>query len=225
MTLVVPVAGACPLWSRRCCLPRLSGIGCLSLCLAHRCCRALPQVSHGAHGTLSLVRTALRCVGLVCSSWPQGVFGSVVYQTDFVLLGSAACRCAMSTRSSSLAWHMRTCYACKCVETILRGRSSEASATAPRFSRHTWCLQSWSKNPTGDLEHVVWMDIGRRVQFADSVLCQHRFGFVQLRGRPKFVASTNVLRLQRNACCVHPRGMVLFGGTSAVGVGPCGICV
>ena len=85
-----------------------SGIGCLSLCLAHRCCRAPPQVSRGAHGMLSLVRTALRCV---LRAWfalvDPGSLDSVArYRTDFVLLGSAVCRCAMSTCGSSLAWHM-----------------------------------------------------------------------------------------------------------------------
>ena len=39
-----------------------SGIGCLFLCLAHRCCRSSSQVSRGAHAMLSLVRTAWRCV-------------------------------------------------------------------------------------------------------------------------------------------------------------------
>ena len=45
-----------------------SGTGCLSCCLAHRCCRALPQVSRGAHEMLSFVSTALRCV-----SWARFV--------------------------------------------------------------------------------------------------------------------------------------------------------
>ena len=50
-----------------------SGTGCLSRCLAHRFCRAPPQVSRGAHEMLSLVRTALRCVlwawFVLCGPW------------------------------------------------------------------------------------------------------------------------------------------------------------
>ena len=30
-----------------------------------------------------------------------------------------------------------------------------------------------------------------------------------------------MLRLQSNACCVHPRGMVLYGVTSTMGAGIC----
>ena len=36
---------------------------------------------------------------------------------------------------------------------------------------------------TGDVEHVVWMEIGRRVQYVDSVESQHRIEFVQLQSR------------------------------------------
>ena len=36
---------------------------------------------------------------------------------------------------------------------------------------------------TGDVEHVEWMEIGRRVQCADSVESQHRTEFVQLQSR------------------------------------------
>ena len=99
----------------------------------------------------------MRIVGLVVLCGPRELDSVARYQTDFVLLGSAVCRCAMSPRDSSLAWHMRTCYACMCE--------------------------------------------------------------VSIRVRSKIGAPTTVSRLQRNACCVHPRGMVLYGGTSAMGAG------
>ena len=77
-----------------------SGIGCLFLCLAHRCCRSPSQVSRGAHAMLSLVRTAWRCVlwAWLFFCGPRELDSVARYRTDFVLLGSAVCRCAMSTK-------------------------------------------------------------------------------------------------------------------------------
>ena len=43
--------------------------------------------------------------------------------------------------------------------------------------------------------------------------------------RSKIGASTTVLHLLRIACCVLPRGMVMYGGTSAMGARCAGICV
>ena len=74
----------------------------------------LHRISRGAHEMLSLVRTAWRR-----EMWVWLLFMAPGSWTALPVTGltsncSAVRRCAMSPRVSSLAWHMRSCYACKC---------------------------------------------------------------------------------------------------------------
>ena len=55
---------------------------------------------------------ATRNVVLAALYGPRELDSVARNRTDFELL------CAMSPRVSSLAWHMRSCYACKCEVSI-----------------------------------------------------------------------------------------------------------
>ena len=139
------------------------GIECLSLCLAHRCFRAPPQVSRGAHEMLSPCENSMRCVlwasFVLCgpreflTAWP------ITGLTSF-LLGSAVCRCAMSTRSSSLAWHMGTCYACSALLLLCEAEARKLLARHHGSHVVPVVCSFGPRTPTGDVEHVVWWKLG-----------------------------------------------------------------
>ena len=82
-----------------------SGIGCLSPCLAHRCCRSPSQVSRGAHENAVPCENsmAMRIVGLVVLCAPRELDSVARYRTDFELLCSMPLRNVFKRFISGLA--------------------------------------------------------------------------------------------------------------------------